>query len=60
MINWYDAVNESGIIMLRILHDLSFDRLQPVMEKIEALETKYVDGFNRFTNLNNVQNPTRK
>jgi hypothetical protein len=56
MINWYDAVNESDIIMLRILHDLSFENIQPVLEKIEALETKYVNGFNRFTNLNDVQN----
>ncbi len=51
MIRWKDNSLQSGIVMLEIEGDLSFERLQPVLEKLEALEAMYANGFNRFTDL---------
>ena len=54
MIKWKDSVNEFKIVILTISNELSHASLQPVMEKVEALEVMYVNGFNRFTDLSNV------
>lgn len=54
MIKWKDSVKESGLIILTISNELSFQSLQPVLEKAEMLESTYVHGFKRFTDLSNV------
>lgn len=58
MITWKDKVEQCGIVMLEIEGDITYESLQPILEKVESIEAIYKKGFNRFTNLDYVRHMT--
>ncbi len=58
MIKLKDNIEQSGIAMLEIEGDLTFESLQTILEKVEMMEAAYPNGFNRFTDLSHLRHIT--
>ena len=54
MFECIDKIKESGLLIIWISGELSYEAILPLLTKIEEIEKQYPAGFKRFTDLSKV------